>query len=60
MDGKWLSIEDETGNSGEIPHALRGLIPLRSTLNGENPLHVQITGMPWGGNNALFDSVPTR
>lgn len=57
MNGKWLSIEDETGNSGGTPaHALRGLIPLSSTLNGENfPLHVHNYGRTWGGNNALFD-----
>lgn len=57
MDGKWLSIEDETGNSGGTPaHALRGLIPLSSTFNGENfPLHVHNYGRTWGGNNALFD-----
>ena len=57
MDGKWLSIEDETGNSGGTPaYALRGLIPLSSTLNGDNfPLHVHNYGRSWGGNNALFD-----
>ena len=57
MDGKWLSIEDETANSSDTPaQALRGLIPLSSTLNGEDfPLYVHKYGRSYGTNTVLLD-----
>ena len=59
MDGKWLSIDDLSGNSGgTAAQALRGLIPLSSTLNGANlPLHLHKYGRAWGSRtpSMLFD-----
>ena len=59
MIGKWLSIEDKTGfalGKAYSAQALRGLIPLRSTLNGYAfPLHVHKYGRSWGKNSILFD-----
>lgn len=59
MDGKWLSIDDSFGNSGAVTAlALRGLIPLSSTLNGTSlPLHLHKYGRSWGSRapSILFD-----
>lgn len=56
MDGKWLSVDDETANSGnEIARALRGMIPLASTLNGSPlPIYMHKYGVDYG-NDMLFD-----
>jgi len=50
MNGQWLSIDDSFGNSGTVAaQALRGLIPLSSTLNGADlPLHLHKYGRSWG------------
>ncbi|WP_020684023.1 putative Ig domain-containing protein [Rubritalea marina] len=52
MDGKWLSIDDELGGF-ETAHALRGIIPLSSNLNGSPmPLYVHTYGV---NNDMVFD-----
>jgi autotransporter-associated beta strand protein len=55
FDGKWLSIDDITG--GKDPaRALRGIIPISSTLNGSPlPLHIHKYGRTWGASTMLFD-----
>ena len=57
MDDKWLSIDDLFGNSGNnAAQALRGLIPLSSTLNGGDlPLHLHKYGRTWGSSTVLFE-----
>ena len=57
MDDKWLSIDDLFGNSGIYPaQALRGLIPLSSTLNGNSfPLYLHQYGRTWGDSSMLFE-----
>ena len=59
MDGKWLSIDDLSSSSGSFAaQALRGLIPLSSTLNGADlPLHLHKYGRKWGGRTptVLFE-----
>ena len=54
MDDKWLSIDDLSSSSGSYAaQALRGLIPLSSTLNGADlPLHLHKYGRKWGGRPA--------
>jgi hypothetical protein len=53
--GKWLSIADLTGGS-ETARALRGIIPLSSTLNGSAfPLYLHKYGRTWGASTMLFD-----
>ncbi len=55
FDGKWLSIDDDTSD-GEPARALRGIIPLSSTLNGSPlPLHIHKYGRSWGRPNMMFD-----
>ena len=55
FDGKWLSIDDITGGSSPA-RALRGIIPLSSTLNGSPlPLHIHKYGRTWGASTMLFD-----
>jgi len=56
MDGKWLSIDDTSGQSSNAAQALRGLIPLSSTLNGNAfPLHVHKYGRTYTSSTVLFD-----
>ena len=57
IDGKWLSIDDTTGSGTSYQaRALRGLIPLRSTLNGSSfPLYVHKYGSNSSGGTVLFD-----
>jgi hypothetical protein len=57
MDGKWLSIDDLTGQETTYEaRALRGMIPLSSTLNGEAfPLYLHRYGRNYGDSTMLFD-----
>ena len=56
MDGKWLSIDDISGQYSNSAQALRGLIPLSSTLNGTAfPLHVHKYGRTYTSSTVLFD-----
>lgn len=56
MDGKWLSIDDISGEHGHAALALRGLIPLSSTLNGNSfPLYLHKYGRTWGVSSMLFE-----
>ncbi len=57
MDGKWLSIDDSFGDSNNnAAQALRGMIPLSSTLNGADlPLHLHKYGRKWGSSTVLFE-----
>ncbi|MGB0416820.1 MAG: hypothetical protein ACPGKS_08230, partial [Coraliomargarita sp.] len=56
MDGKWLSIDDISGQYSNAAQALRGLIPLRSTLNGDAfPLYVHTYGRTYTSSTVLFD-----
>ena len=57
MDGKWLSIDDVTGDEdARTARALRGMIPLSSTLNGEAfPLYLHRYGRSYGDHTMLFD-----
>ncbi|MEY3897704.1 MAG: hypothetical protein RLZZ214_3225, partial [Verrucomicrobiota bacterium] len=55
FDGKWLSIDDITGGN-EPALALRGIIPLSSTLNGNSfPLYIHKYGRTYGASTMLFD-----
>ena len=60
MDGKWLSIDYEIAeqqNPDRPARALHGLIPLSSTLNGNDlPIHIHKYGRTFGPwRSALFD-----
>ena len=56
MDGKWLSIDEISGQYGHAAQALRGLIPLSSTLNGNAfPLHLHKYGRTYTSSTVLFD-----
>ncbi len=55
FDGKWLSIDDTAGG-GNPAKALRGLMSLSSTLNGNPlPLYLHKYGRTWGSSTMLFD-----
>lgn len=55
FDNKWLSIDDVTGGN-EAALAMRGIIPLSSTLNGGAfPLYIHKYGRTWGFTTMLFD-----
>lgn len=55
FDGKWLSIDDITGGN-DPARALRGIIPLSSTLNGSPfPLYIHKYGRSYGTPTMLFD-----
>lgn len=55
FDGKWLSIDDTIGG-GHPAKAMRGLIPVSSTLNGSSlPLYLHTYGRTWGSSTMLFD-----
>ena len=57
FDGKWLSIDDVTGDeTSRTARALRGIIPLSSTLNGAAfPLYLRTYGRTYGDRTMLFD-----
>lgn len=56
MDGKWLSADEISGQYGYAAQALRGLIPLSSTLNGNAlPLHLHKYGRAYNSSTVLFD-----
>ena len=56
MDGKWLSVDEISGQYSYAAQALRGLIPLSSTLNGNAfPLHLHKYGRAYTSSTVLFD-----
>ena len=56
FNSRWLAIDDETTSTGHSPSGYRGLLSIRSTLNGdpfETFMHPY--GRSWGTSTTLFD-----